>query len=133
MSKHPRQSTLLDIFSKRKRLKPAYEEDGDESSSGETEEQDNESDSSGSESTDVTPSSNTGPESSCSPEIPCDGSCCSDSSVPFQPNSTLLKNMSKSGRNFVPNWFKEYPWLTACISKGKVYCIYCKSAAKNGL
>ena len=52
MSKHPRQATLLDIFSKSKR--PTYEEDGDESSSdSETEEQDNESDSSGSESTDV--------------------------------------------------------------------------------
>ena len=116
---------MLDIFSKSKRPKPTYERDGDESS--ETEEQGNESDSSGSESTDVSNTGpNIGPESSCSPEIPCDGICCSDSSVPFQPNSTLLKNMSKSGRNFVPNWFKEYPWLTACISKGKVFCIYCK-------
>ena len=41
--------------------------------------------------------------------------------------------MCRNGRNFVPTWFKQYPWLTLCRTKRSAYCIYCRSASKHGL
>ena len=64
----------------------------------------------------------------------CNDICCSNDTKPFQPSDkALLRKLTRNGRNFVSGWFKEYPWLTMCISKNSVLCMYCKSAAKHGL
>ena len=63
----------------------------------------------------------------------CSDICCSSGMKPFQPSDkALLRKLTRNGRNFFSCWFKEYPWLTMCISKNSVLCMYCKSAAKYG-
>ena len=77
---------------------------------------------------------------SASPNITSDSSssctdiCCISDTVPFQPSSSaILQGMCRNGCNFVPTWFKQYPWLTLCRTKRSAYCIYCRSASKHGL
>ena len=41
--------------------------------------------------------------------------------------------MTSGGHKFNSTWFQLYPWLTLCKTKKKVYCIYCRSAAKHDL
>ena len=57
---------------------------------------------------------------------------CSSDTTPFQPfNKEVLKEMTSGGCKFNSTWFKLYLWLTLCKTKKKVYCIYCRSAAKH--
>lgn len=64
----------------------------------------------------------------------CDGSCCSDETKPFQPTTkAALRDLTRNGRKFNPEWFGEYPWLTLCMTKKKVFCLYCRSVTKHGL
>ena len=68
------------------------------------------------------------------PTAVCSDISCSSDMKPFQPSDkALLRKLTRNGRNFVSCWFKEYPWLTMCISKNSVLYMYCKSAAKHGL
>jgi hypothetical protein len=36
-------------------------------------------------------------------------------------------------RKFRPEWFKQYPWLTACLTKKKVFCLPCRYIYLNKL
>ena len=64
----------------------------------------------------------------------CADVCCSSDTTPFQPfNKEVLKEMTSGGCKFNSTWFKLYLWLTLCKTKKKVYCIYCRSAAKHDL
>ena len=68
------------------------------------------------------------------PTAVCSDISCSSDMKPFQPSDkALLRKLTRNGSNFVSCWFKEYPWLTMCISKNSVLYMYCKSAAKHGL
>ncbi|XP_046548889.1 zinc finger MYM-type protein 1-like [Haliotis rubra] len=60
----------------------------------------------------------------------CNSPCCSEISEPYQPNaaSTLKKTTTKPGRSFSFSWFHEYPWLTLCTTRNKVFCFYCRLA-----
>ena len=67
---------------------------------------------------------------SASPNITSDSSssctdiCCISDTVPFQPSSSaILQGMCRNGRNFVPTWFKQYPWLTLCRTR-EVLTVY---------
>ena len=52
--------------------------------------------------------------------------CCTDPK-PFQPvNSVVLASLANNNRNFVVDWFKQFPWLTLCLTKKKVFCVYCR-------
>ena len=61
----------------------------------------------------------------------CTGICCSNESKPFQPNGDELSCLTKNSRKFLSLWFKQYPWLTVCLTAKKVYCFYCKYAMKH--
>ena len=51
----------------------------------------------------------------CSQETLCQSMCCSCEKEAFQPsNRDVLKVFSSNGRNFMPAWYKDYPWLTLC-------------------
>ena len=59
--------------------------------------------------------------------------CCTDPK-PFQPvNSVVLANLANKDRNFVVDWFKQFPWLTLCLTKKKVFCVYCRYISQHQL
>ena len=59
----------------------------------------------------------------------CTSVCCSDKALkPFQPTSRML-----NGRNFVAEWFEQYPWLTVCLTKRKIFCFECRFDSKHEL
>lgn len=63
----------------------------------------------------------------------CTHPCCTDSK-PFQPeNPVVLASLVNKGRNFVVEWFKQFPWLTLCLTKKKVFCFYCRYTSLHQL
>ena len=41
----------------------------------------------------------------------------------------VLKGLNtKKGRKFMISWYNKYPWITLCLTKNKVFCIYCRYA-----
>ena len=61
----------------------------------------------------------------------CTHQCCTDQK-PFQPvNQVVLASLANKGRNFVVNWFKQFPWLTLCLTKKKVFCFYCRHISQR--
>ena len=59
----------------------------------------------------------------------CRGTCCSNKSEVYQPKQMeVLKGLTKKGRNFMISWYNKYPWITLCLTKNKVFCIYCRYA-----
>ena len=66
----------------------------------------------------------------------CHASCCNADSHKNQPNdNTLLHATSKTYivkgkevvRSFRSAWFQQYPWLTLCSTRNKVFCYVCRS------
>lgn len=64
----------------------------------------------------------------------CNSVCCSDLMKPFQPQSEeCLACLTSNGRKFVPKWFQQYPWLTVCSTRRKVFCYECRCISKREL
>ena len=64
----------------------------------------------------------------------CTSLCCASNDKAYQPiDKQTLSQLASSGRNFQPQWYKKFPWLTICISTNKVYCLYCRFAAQHEL
>jgi len=61
----------------------------------------------------------------------CTAACCANDSECFQPPT--LVPLAKNGRNFVPSWYKAYPWLSVCTTRGKGFCLYCRYTENHGL
>ena len=40
----------------------------------------------------------------------------------------ILKDFAKNGRNFMVGWYSKHPWITLCLTKKKVFCIFCRYA-----
>ena len=65
--------------------------------------------------------------------LTCTHPCCTDQK-PFQPvNSVVLASLANKGRNFVVNWFKQFPWLTLCLTQKRVFCFYCRDISQHEL
>ena len=76
----------------------------------------------------------------CSPiddsttDIPiCAAECCGQKEAPHhsQDEMILLETKQKFGekngyRSFQVQWYKDYPWLTLCITTKKAFCFYCR-------
>ena len=60
--------------------------------------------------------------------------CCVSNEKAFQPvdKQTLLKFINKK-RNFQPQWYKQFPWVSVCSNSKKAYCLYCRHAAQHNL
>ena len=60
-----------------------------------------------------------------SPEIhleqrECKAQCCSTYTEVFQPtDQATVSGLASKNRNFLPKWYKEFPWLTVCITRKK--------------
>ena len=63
----------------------------------------------------------------------CVALCCANMDKPFQPKdkNTLQKLASK--RNFQPQWYKKFPWLSVCLTRKKVFCLYCRYCTRQNL
>ena len=67
-------------------------------------------------------------------ETVCKAACCASESECFQPvDKDTLAPLTKNDRNFLPSWYRAYPWLAVCTTKKKVFCFYCRFAENHGL
>ena len=58
----------------------------------------------------------------------CAGHCSSDEKG-YQPvDRPTLDMIATEKRNFQPRWYKQFPWLTVCLTYKKVFCFYCRYA-----
>ena len=56
----------------------------------------------------------------------CQAVCCNNRSEVYQPKTD--KDFAKNGRNFMVAWYSKHPWITLCLTKKKVFCIFCRYA-----
>ena len=68
----------------------------------------------------------------------CSAKCCELSLTPFQPTNPSVLNkfqqqQGKRCRNFSPNWYSTYSWLTLCTTKCKAFCVLCRYCAESNL
>ena len=64
----------------------------------------------------------------------CTSQCCLNYNEAFQPVSKVVLNtLSSKSRNFLPRWYKEFPWLNICTSRQVVLCLYCCFANHHNL
>ena len=65
----------------------------------------------------------------------CTFECCKNDLVnSYHPNIAFVSTVKKQGqqhRSFCSNWFKEYNWISFCITRNKVCCYYCRKNAKR--
>ena len=45
----------------------------------------------------------------------------------------MLNSLSVKGRKFLPQWYKQFPWLNVCTTKRAVFCLYCCYCIHNNL
>ena len=56
--------------------------------------------------------------------IACELLCCHSLDKPHQPSDDKsLSCLTNCKHNFMAHWYKEYPWLSVCITKQKVFAI----------
>lgn len=78
------------------------------------------------------------PEGECAEQSDCQ--CCLNPEVPSQPDKdhfdygqtrTLCGKKKPQARYFDPKWFSEFPWLTFCVKRLKVFCLHCRWAKRR--
>ena len=67
----------------------------------------------------------------------CRSNCCT-SGKPNQPTSTLIlattkRTQSGQAEYVQSSWFSQYPWLTLCERRKKLFCTYCMTAENRKL
>ena len=64
----------------------------------------------------------------------CTALCCSIIDKAFQPiDKRTLSTLTIKKRNFQPQWYKQFPWVSICTTYKNAYCLYCRHAAKHNL
>lgn len=64
----------------------------------------------------------------------CTAHCCASVEKKFQPvDKATLDMIATEKRNFQPQWYKQFPWLTICLTYKKVFCLYCRYATHHHL
>jgi len=53
----------------------------------------------------------------------CSAQCCTSEEKAFQPNDKTARQqlLGTKGRSFQPRLYKQFPWLTVCVSEVKVF------------
>ena len=62
--------------------------------------------------------------------------CCGNLSQPFQPKTgfdATKRKQGKQNRLFNSAWYRDFSWLTFCLSQQKAFCFYCRKAAATGI
>ena len=68
--------------------------------------------------------------------LQCDLECCTNTSSPYQPFSAAIAQATKQEygkqfRYFQKHWYAEFPWLSFCTTRNRVFCFYCRSCFHN--
>lgn len=64
----------------------------------------------------------------------CTHECCSNFAKAFQPiDQVTLNSLATDKRRFQFQWYKQFPWLSICLTTKKAYCLYCRFADKYNL
>jgi len=64
----------------------------------------------------------------------CTSQCCSSYEKAFQPvDKAVLESLSSKGRKFLPQWYKQFPWLNVCTKIKAVFCLYCCYSCHHNL
>ena len=68
----------------------------------------------------------------------CTSQCCRDSLEVFQVKDDTVMNKTKKvqgqrSRQFCCDWYTTYPWLVLCVTRLKVFCVYCRYCDTRGL
>ena len=64
----------------------------------------------------------------------CTARCCSSLVERFQPvDKATLDMIASEKRNFQPQWYKQFFWLTVCLTYKRVFCLYCRYAAQHNM
>lgn len=62
----------------------------------------------------------------------CSAQCCTDEGKAFQPTDRpTLQLMKSKTRNFQAGWYKQFPWISVCVTRKKIFCLYCRCAHKR--
>ena len=62
----------------------------------------------------------------------CTRQCCSTDEMAYQPtDKAILAGLAAKKRNFQPNWYQQYSWLTICTTQQKAFCLYCRWAIQS--
>ena len=64
----------------------------------------------------------------------CTRECCSNFEKTSQPtDKPALNSLATDKRRFQSQWYKQFPWLSICLTVGKAYCLYCRFAKIHNL
>lgn len=64
----------------------------------------------------------------------CSAQCCDDYSKAFQPKDEFtIKSLKSTGpagktRSFQTSWYGQFPWISVCVTRKRVFCLYCQHA-----
>ena len=60
--------------------------------------------------------------------------CCNSDEEAFQPMDKLTLQVTASKqRKFQPQWYKEFPRQSVCVTNKNVFCLYCWYSSNCGL
>ena len=64
----------------------------------------------------------------------CSAQCCDNYLKAFQPkdDTTIksLKSATGKAKSFQTSWYCQFPWVTVCVTRKRVFCLYCRHAEK---
>ena len=64
--------------------------------------------------------------------LECSAVCCSNEMEAYQPkHKAIFQQISKNGRYFACSWYEKYSWITLCLTKKNVFCLYCRYCHKH--
>jgi len=62
------------------------------------------------------------PEATVTPD--CTAQCCIVCDKAFQPtDKKTVETFTTKKRNFQPQWYKQFPWVSVCTTYKKAYCL----------
>ena len=66
----------------------------------------------------------------------CSDSCCT-TEEPHQPDDqqslqATVRVQASRARKVSPEWYKAFPWISVCTSRGKVFCHLCRKQTRKG-
>ena len=60
-----------------------------------------------------------------------DCNCCRGDNAIQPTDKTTLSLFVRNKRKFLPSWYSSFPWITLCVGKKKVFCVYCRFAKRH--
>lgn len=124
-----RQQSLLSLLSTKRMRSEVSEDQG-----GECDQDTDQVDGASSNEPEVETPCTDSRDSTISGEVSCTRECCSSLEKSFQPTDKVtLDSLATDKRRFQSQWYKQFPWVSICLTVRKAYCLYCRFAEKRHL